>query len=950
MANALVLKGGRVVDSTNIIHPIFDLKDGCITQFSLGTIKYSFIKHFLFRREDENTMYSGGGYFQESEFFRYQAKRISAETLQTSFKLRETDLITAKAGDMISCLKLRLIDPYTDFCKFDDFSWAHDPHVTILDVNFDLIIPPTATSVVSEMTLNINARGFYDAKILAWVNSTQPDKQERAFLVASIALKIHWINKDIFSLFTGSSTLSTYIGSQNLEWVTFPIFTNPTIQDLEDYYSSLCSFYNTAYTKQLYIQEANEEEKFYWLARFLSAQGMEVIPVYDKFKLLELITGRYVAEWNNNEALVLKIVESISHAQGNEFLDNLSNPHYFSMKQEKTMFETLFTAIDDDRLSNYTFGIFHSQNNRKKYILLLYKIWKSSKYNPKYADPSYTQPANTFGIYPESYYMELITDSGSSIQKTKYYDNVNSPAVLTYDSPNGSENNDYYMKSVGVDYILEDLKGKKLKIYRKETTTITTQSTRENNQFTNTFSTLFGTYDLYQPIALIGFKPDLSIVETFKDPETGINLNNPTPSIPVFLLYYMVDYSNLKKIDFGVMLVAEIALNATGVGALSDLRYLGYLSKARAVWTGSATASEVVLFWQAVTGVNGLVQFTAGNILAISNYVGNTTIDQDIKDFTEKVNVLLGILTLGSLLANPAMKRKLFSAAADVLAQERKLIMLGKVHGLDIDTMNAIRGLYDVDALIDLMQLKLNALPSYAGDTILTRFSTFTQDEKYDFFAFFYNMQEEAKWTKMNFQYTRIVNGVTETYTWVDVWKNEVQFLKSFRTFEFLESFYIIRNSLKLLEHVHEGHAGVSSGKPWITGAHNVDLLDNVRWRWLNESNVITDSKGYKHGKIERNMSDKGWSGGSPVSSWKDKPSPTTFWKKFSNDPVENLNHINEEMAYAFSNKKFIRFQYDYNGNIKSLIYHGFASDGKKIQIVIKHGTNEIITIYPTFP
>jgi hypothetical protein len=444
-----------------------------------------------------------------------------------------------------------------------------------------------------------------------------------------------------------------------------------------------------------------------------------------------------------------------------------------------------------------------------KYILMLYKIWKSSKYNPKYHDPSYTLPANAFGVYPESYYMELIADSGSPIQKTKYYDSVNSPAVFIYDSPNGSETTDYYMKSVGVDYILEDLKGKKIEIYRKETTIITTQSTREHNQFTSSFSTLYGTYELYQPIALIGFKPDLKLVETFQDPETGVNLNDPTPTIPVFLFYYMVDYSNLKKIDFGVMLAAEIALNLTGVGALSKLRYLGYLSKARAVWAGTATTSEVVLFWEAATGLNAIVQFTAGNLLAISNYVGNTTTDPDIKEFTEKVNVLLGILTLGSLLANPAMKKKLFTAAADVLAQERKLILLGKVHGLDVDTMNAIRGLYDVDALIDLMQLKLNALPSYAGDTILTRFSTFTRDEKYDFFAFFYNMQEEAKWTKMNFQYSRVVNSTTETYTLVDIWKDEIIFLKNYRTYEFLEVYNFFKYDTRcnwLKDHIFKGH------------------------------------------------------------------------------------------------------------------------------------------------
>ena len=55
-------------------------------------------------------------------------------------------------------------------------------------------------------------------------------------------------------------------------------------------------------------------------------------------------------------------------------------------------------------------------------------------------------------------------------------------------------------------------------------------------------------------------------------------------------------------------------------------------------------------------------------------------------------------------------------------------------------------------------------------------------------------------------------------------------------------------------------------------------------------------------------------------------------------------------MALAISNKKFTRFQYNRDGiTIKSDLFHGFASDGQEIEIVFKHGTNEIISIYPIF-
>ncbi|WP_369012558.1 hypothetical protein [Flavobacterium anhuiense] len=52
-------------------------------------------------------------------------------------------------------------------------------------------------------------------------------------------------------------------------------------------------------------------------------------------------------------------------------------------------------------------------------------------------------------------------------------------------------------------------------------------------------------------------------------------------------------------------------------------------------------------------------------------------------------------------------------------------------------------------------------------------------------------------------------------------------------------------------------------------------------------------------------------------------------------------------MSLAFSNKKFTNIEYNRDGSIKD-IYHGFASDGKEIEIALKHKTNQIISIYPS--
>ncbi|KAF2507125.1 hypothetical protein EYY60_21705 [Flavobacterium zhairuonense] len=982
MEQAAILKSGEVVKLTGLINPkytiygflnSFEVVINGVTKIYKETLKEDFRDDDLFGQIDKDVI---GGFYEQDFFLEYLTDKNKLNQL----KDHKYPFKSASVNDEIIVKKLKVLSPYTDFCKIETYKWTYQPNIPIVDYGtWQIKIPngvfPNPPEGVNTQ-LNPTAMQFYSHKIGLFVTplTDQNDKQAKAFLFAKIGILINSIER-IFNLIEldTNSDFGQYINSQKSEWSTQPIFTNPTVAVLEDYMRILTNFYNSFYINQILIKKAPNKEKFYWLARCLSAEALSMVPTNDKIELLKNISGfsHYLTESNNGEQLALKIIESftfnsVTAAERNDLLYALMQIQVYqvpnSYKKTKTfdtkqtLFEILYSKIDDDRISRYTVGpleyiagFLKTNDNRKKFILLLYKIWKSSMYNPKYADPSYSSPANIFGIYPESYYMKLIPENDNSSSSSAFYNPETSPAILVYNASTSSST-DHYMRTTGVEYILGDLEGKKIKIHQKQTTSIIENSSKENNQHISTFTSLYGTYDLYQPISIIGFRPDLDLVETFEDPETGVNLNDPFPNIPVFFLYYMQDYSDLKKLDFGIVLVAEVALNLTGVGALNDLKYLGYLSKARSVWTGTATASETVLFWKAVEGVNATVQFTADNLSAINNYSNNTTTDPDIKEFTNKVSVLFDILTIVSLGTDPIMKKKLTNAAAEVVAQEAKLITRGKSHGLSTDTMNAIKSICDVETLTDLMDLKINNLPTYANDNILVKYSTFTKEEKYDFFTSFYNINKEADWTKMNIQHTRILNGAPKQYTLVDIWRNEIKYLKNQRTIEVLEGFHIIINNSKLLEHIHKGHGGLSSGKPWATGAHNLDLLDGVRWRWADESLVLTDSKGYKYGKIQRNMSDMGWTGGRPPTPWKTKTDETTFWKKYSNDPSENIQRINEEMSLAFANKKFTRFQYNRDGiTIKSDIFHGFASDGKEIEIVLKHGTNQIISIYPTF-
>ena len=102
-------------------------------------------------------------------------------------------------------------------------------------------------------------------------------------------------------------------------------------------------------------------------------------------------------------------------------------------------------------------------------------------------------------------------------------------------------------------------------------------------------------------------------------------------------------------------------------------------------------------------------------------------------------------------------------------------------------------------------------------------------------------------------------------------------------------------------------------------------------------------------GFVERNMSDFNWQGSSPPApplSWKKKGDETTFWKKMADDEATHIQKVNEEMAFALTNKKFKRDEIKRDGSIRK-IYHGHASDGQLIEIVIDGQTNDVISIYP---
>ncbi|SHH26992.1 hypothetical protein [Flavobacterium defluvii] len=696
MEQAAILKSGEVIKITGLLNPkysiygflnSFEANVNGVTKKFRETVKEDFRDVDLVGQVDKDVI---GGFYEEDFFLEYLIDKNKLYEL----KHHKYPFKPASVDDEIIVKKLKVVAPYTDFCKIETYKWSHQPNTQIVDYGTWQIKIPTGVFPDpiegGNVQLNNTAMQFYNHKIGLFVTplTDVDDKQAKAFLIAKIAIQINSIESIFNSIELGtSSDFGQYINSQKSEWSTQPIFVNPTVQILEDYMRNLTSFYEGFYANQISIKKAPKKEQFYWLARCLSAEALATVPTNDKIELLKNISyyEKKLTEKNGGESLVLKIVESftfnsVSAAERNDFLFILmeiqvyqvlgTHNREYTADTKQTLFEILYSKIDDNRIGRYTYGLLNSYDNRKNFIFLLYKVWELSKYNPKYGDPSYTQPKNAFGIYPESYYMKLITANGSSIALTAYYDSETSPAFIYYDSrENTSRQTDTALISNTVQYTLGDIEGKKIKIHKEITTTVTNfKSTKENSQTISNFKSLYGTYDIYQPISIIGFKPDLNLVESLNGLKINSESQEYTPIIPVFLLYYMQDYSDLKKIDFGIMLTAEIAMNLTGAGALSDLKYIGYLSKMRPIWAAETAAgsSDAVLAWSAVNGVTNAVEFTAFNAMSINNYVANTTTDSETKEVAEKMNSFLMWTTITSQFVRPYTKSKVIESAFEL--------------------------------------------------------------------------------------------------------------------------------------------------------------------------------------------------------------------------------------------------------------------------------------------
>lgn len=960
MADAIILFEGKVKRTTNLTKITYNNKRGFVFSFELNGVVYVHTIQADLWKGDQNSRYASSGYYKKTELLKYLSKEgnISIQDLSTH-KLKDNDLQDALPGDRIIVQYLRVVTPYNEFCKVDRYTWDFKVGENILDNSLlNILVPDRAERIDPPVDIptGIEAKAFYFRNIkLINSNDFKENRQNGAYFITLIALIIERINVDIFSILKNDEDLKDYISSQNVEWTAADIFFKPTLEQIRTYYEQILNFYNAFYINQLLFQRQTSITKLRLLAYVLSEKGLAVVPIHDKIKILIQISLGSIVENSriiellsmtpvgslvlkktpNNEAVVLKIVASVIEAidQADDFLDGLLQRGNY-LNKGQTLFEMLYDKIDDNRISRYTSGLLNDSDNLKRFIDLIHDLWKQSKYNPYFKSPSYTQPINGNGVFPESFFM---TNEGK-----KYYDAEKSPAVLAYSAVGQLA----YTYVVGFNF--------KIKGVTIEVTKVINESEfyEQGGIVSSGNVTDYGLYHLFQPVSVVGYKADLSIVM----PESNC--------VPLFFLYYISDFKDIKSLDFGVILFIDIALNFTGLGELADLRYIKHLSKLGRLPELSAT--ESVLFLKAVNGINSAIDFSAGSALAIAAYLRNTSTDPDIIRFTESLNVFLGILTLCTQISSALIKRKLVAAAHNVIVEKDYLFALGKKSNLSEEALNEIQAIASIDELVSLMKTKLENLPVQGTNTIINRYNSFTlHQDQFDFFAHFYLLHDtDDAWELLNKQYP--IENSSLTRTLVDIWQKDIKVLRSERQYiQFLSEYnYMIYTEKDVWEHIHLIKNSLGPRKTGFNpiGGHttgnfkeinSIADLNNSAGKLLkfdpNLPGLPTEmakhpSKTLRNGHVlHKNLFIENpnlIANGSNTYEFRNKVYKKVA-KKTEINPKWSIDKIKEEFAHALFKKGPGQLvspetpRFDQSINYMPTIYRSFFSDGTLVEIKI---------------
>jgi hypothetical protein len=559
MEEAVILGNGLLVRKSFFgTGAVFEFgHDGKVTRFTLvnttGTVQYT------------TTVYS-----ESNKFFNYcrelefnilkQQKKANTSTcreiaLKTDDFKVNNDISLAKAGDLIitekTTVKRNPLGQLTDICKNRYqlvYNSANPGHKFPVDVavNFSLFGNPVTTdcTVIVDDRIRQFMKNFSDApyeKAVAGVAEVLSDLKK---------------NDEPFYDFLNDIGMLPVMESQSEYWskadMNENLFHNYSPAAMEAYKDWLVKYhlYFNYYRDRLGSPDVNTPDKMFIAATLFEAEALKALTVPVKLRILKVMATGRITDWvsrefqgGSREALVVRVVQSVTVDQVDEFLDGLIDVKNYSPDGKKTLFEVLYNKMDDKGIGDA---------NKTAFVTTLNTYWTISKYNP----------------YTGDTFVESRMD--------RYTYGANAPISLNYQS---SEFLGIYTDNFNFKFD-PDNSGDSHKIlaYEKKTESIPT-SPNYGNDFQSyrirEYTVKYGTYNIYQPVSVV----DTNFDAVVKMPVIGTGANQKVNNLtPIFMLVYVDEANDWATFKAVVGIFVDVVLTFSGVGNLAKLRYLRYAS------------------------------------------------------------------------------------------------------------------------------------------------------------------------------------------------------------------------------------------------------------------------------------------------------------------------------------------------------------------------------------
>lgn len=486
-------------------------------------------------------------------------------------------------------------------------------------------------------------------------------------------------------------------------------------EEIKNYYLGLKAFYKELFAVEAVSLPQTSDGRLLKLLSILPNQAFGILPIFGRKDYIDrLITEPDISEIEQRN--IIKIIYSIStESDADIFLKYL-----LEIKDgTKTNFELLYDRLNDARIERYPIvnWFVERQTNLKHFIYAIYNLWKISAYDFYYI-PNGVSP-NEDGMNPNAYFL--------SGDLSKYYVEYDQEGNIIKQTNPVLEYETYQTGTTWkVNHFTTFNPGK----IEKEIIPINkTQGTTSSWPDTE----LFGNYHLYQPIGLIGYKPDSEI-------------QLPTLAhIPAFLYYYAVEFDELKDFDAVISFAADVVIEvgsffATGgAGALRHLRHLKYLTKTNQVKQGLIAADDLaVLTWRGLEAGAEVVAVTSGMLSAFFKFIG-TTQDSQLANKLSTFFMYLSFASSGGALYT---RRLAANSADDVLIRIRQLTNQNIPHNVSDEVLEILKIVKNSkEVAFTVFKNFLNSFPVTNGNPnkISEVFNLFNESEKLLFWNHFKN-------------------------------------------------------------------------------------------------------------------------------------------------------------------------------------------------------------------